>query len=160
MASTERLDRIDILILRNLQQNSNMTTKELAQRVSLSTTPVFERVKRLEREGYIKKYVAVLDMEKVNYGFVVFCNIKLRHINNSIANDFTEAISKIEQVTECYNISGDYDYMLKIHAANMKDYQHLVLDVLGKIDSIGDIQSNFVLDVNKYEVGYLLPDPS
>ena len=126
--------------------------------MNLSTTPVFERVRRMEKEGVIKKYVAVLDMEKINYGFVVFCNVKLKHINFQIANEFVTAINALPQVTECYNISGEFDYLLKIHAADMKDYQHFVLNVLGKIEYIGDIQSTFVMDTSKDEVGIQLPE--
>lgn len=153
-----KLDKTDYMILSALQRNSHLTTKELAQQVNLSTTPVFERVRRMEKEGVIKKYVAVLDMEKINYGFVVFCNVKLKHINFQIANDFVEAINALPQVTECYNISGEFDYLLKIHAADMKDYQHFVLNVLGKIEYIGDIQSTFVMDTSKDEVGIQLPE--
>ena len=153
----DKLDKIDFQILRCLQSDSSLTTKELAQKVNLSTTPVFERVKRLEREGYIKRYVAVLDMEKINYGFVVFCNVKLLHINSSVAHDFVNAINAIPQVSECYNTSGEFDYLLKIHAADMKDYQNFVLNVLGNIESIGDIQSVFVLDTTKQDVGCQLP---
>lgn len=153
-----KLDKTDYMILSALQRNSHLTTKELAQQVNLSTTPVFERVRRMEKEGVIKKYVAVLDMEKINYGFVVFCNVKLKHINFQIANEFVTAINALPQVTECYNISGEFDYLLKIHAADMKDYQHFILNVLGKIEYIGDIQSTFVMDTSKDEVDIQLPE--
>ncbi len=152
-----KLDKIDYMILSALQRNGHLTTKELSQQVNLSTTPVFERIKRMEKDGIIKKYVAVLNMEKINYGFLVFCNVKLKHINHQIANDFTSAINALPQVAECYNISGEFDYLLKVHAANMKDYQHFILNVLGRLDSVGDIQSTFVLDTSKEEVGYQLP---
>ena len=112
---TEKLDKVDLQILRTLQENARLTTKELAAQVSLSSTPVFERLKRLEREGYIKKYIAVLDADKLNQGFVVFCNVKLRRMNKDIAMEFTRIIQNIPEVTECYNISGSYDYLLKIH---------------------------------------------
>ena len=126
------LDKTDLQILRTLQENARLTTKELAARVSLSSTPVFERLKRLESGGYIKKYIAVLDAEKLNQGFVVFCSVKL---------------------TECYNISGSYDYLLKIHAPNMKYYQEFILNVLGTIDSLGSLESTFVMDEVKHEYG-------
>lgn len=153
-----KLDKIDLQILSIFQRNSNLTTKELAQLVNLSSTPVFERVKRMEKEGIIKRYVAIVDMEKINHGFIVLCNVKLSQINSQIASNFVNAIKDIPQVTECYNISGQFDFQLKIYAADMKDYQHFVLDVLGKIDGVGDIQSTFVLDTNKEEIGYVLPE--
>lgn len=150
---TEKLDKVDLQILRTLQENARLTTKELAAQVSLSSTPVFERLKRLEREGYIKKYIAVLDADKLNQGFVVFCNVKLRRMNKDIAMEFTRIIQNIPEVTECYNISGSYDYLLKIHAPNMKYYQEFIINVLGTIDSLGSLESMFVMDEMKHDYG-------
>ena len=150
---TEKLDKVDLQILRTLQENARLTTKELAAQVSLSATPVFERLKRLEREGYIKKYIAVLDADKLNQGFVVFCNVKLRRMNKDIAMEFTRIIQNIPEVTECYNISGSYDYLLKIHAPNMKYYQEFIINVLGTIDSLGSLESMFVMDEVKHDYG-------
>ena len=149
----DTLDKTDLQILRTLQENARLTTKELAARVSLSSTPVFERLKRLESGGYIKKYIAVLDAEKLNQGFVVFCSVKLRRLNRDIAAEFTRMIQDIPEVTECYNISGSYDYLLKIHAPNMKYYQEFILNVLGTIDSLGSLESTFVMDEVKHEYG-------
>ena len=150
---TEKLDKVDLQILRTLEENARLTTKELAAQVSLSSTPVFERLKRLEREGYIKKYIAVLDADKLNQGFVVFCNVKLRRMNKDIAMEFTRIIQNIPEVTECYNISGSYDYLLKIHAPNMKYYQEFIINVLGTIDSLGSLESMFVMDEVKHDYG-------
>lgn len=150
---TEKLDKVDLQILRTLQENARLTTKELAAQVSLSSTPVFERLKRLEREGYIKKYIVVLDADKLNQGFVVFCNVKLRRMNKDIAMEFTRIIQNIPEVTECYNISGSYDYLLKIHAPNMKYYQEFIINVLGTIDSLGSLESMFVMDEVKHDYG-------
>lgn len=150
---TEKLDKVDLQILRTLQENARLTTKELAAQVSLSSTPVFERLKRLEREGYIKKYIAVLDADKLNQGFVVFCNVKLRRMNKDIAMEFTRIIQNTPEVTECYNISGSYDYLLKIHAPNMKYYQEFITNVLGTIDSLGSLESMFVMDEVKHDYG-------
>ena len=86
------LDSTDLDILRYLQENARLTTKELAARVNLSTTPVFERLKRLERSGFIKKYVAVLDAEKLNLGFVVFCSVKLKQMSRDVARTFVSII--------------------------------------------------------------------
>ncbi|MCD8266032.1 MAG: Lrp/AsnC family transcriptional regulator, partial [Prevotellaceae bacterium] len=127
-------DKTDLSILSALQQNARLTIKEIAAAVHLSTTPVFERLKRLERGGFIKKYVALLDADKLGLGFVVFCNVKLRRINQAIATDFTERIKAIPQVTECYNVSGNFDYLLKVRANDMKAYQEFLFNVLGAID--------------------------
>ena len=150
MDTFDKLDKVDLQILRTLQENARLTTKELAARVSLSSTPVFERLKRLESGGYIKKYIAVLDAEKLNQGFVVFCSVKL---NRDIAAEFTRIIQDIPEVTECYNISGSYDYLLKIHAPNMKYYQEFILNVLGTIDSLGSLESPFVMAEVKHRYG-------
>ncbi len=149
----DTLDKTDLQILRTLQNNSKLTTKELAAQVNLSTTPVFERLKRLESGGYIKKYVAILDAEKLNFGFVVFCNVKLKRLNRDIAAAFTRIIQDIPEVAECYNISGEYDYLLKIHAPDMKYYQEFILNVLGTIDSLGSLRSTFVMAEIKHSYG-------
>ena len=153
MEKTELLDAVDMEILRALQKNARLTTKELAAMVNLSTTPVFERVKRLEQRGYIKSYVAVLDAEKLGRGFVVFCSVKMRRIGREIAEDFARVVRSIPEVTECYNISGSYDYLLKIHAPNMKYYQEFVLNILGNIDHLGSLESTFVMDEIKHDFG-------
>ena len=140
------LDAIDLQILRALQENARLTTKELAGRVNLSTTPVFERMKRLEREGFIKQYVAVLDAEKLGRGFTVFCSVKLKQMSRGVARDFISVVRDIPQVAECYNISGEYDYLLKIQAPDMKYYNEFIINVLGNIDAIGSILSSFVMD--------------
>lgn len=153
MEKTELLDAVDMEILRALQKNARLTTKELAAMVNLSTTPVFERVKRLEQRGYVKGYVAVLDAEKIGRGFVVFCSVKMRRIGREIAEDFARVVRNIPEVTECYNISGSYDYLLKIHAPNMKYYQEFVLNILGNIDHLGSLESTFVMDEIKHDFG-------
>ena len=149
----DTLDQTDLKILRIMQQNARLTNKELAAQVNLSTTPVFERLKRLERNGYIKKYVAVLDADKLNRGFIVFCNVKMSRLSKEIARDFMERMLNIPEVTECYNISGQFDYLLKIHAPDMRYYQQFVLNVLGTIENLGSLESTFVMDTLKLEYG-------
>lgn len=152
----DSLDKIDLAILRTLQQNARLTIKELAAEVQLSSSPVYERLKRLETRGYIKKYIAVVDAEKLNQGFVVFCNVKMNSLNRDIANQFASIIQNIPQVSECYNVSGKFDYLLKIHAPNMRYYQEFVLNVLGTIEYLGSLESTFVMDEIKHEYGITL----
>ena len=147
------LDDIDIQILKTLQKNAKLTTKELADAVHLTPTPVFERQKRLEKRGYIKKYVAILDPEKLNQGLLVFCKVKLKQINHEIADAFVRKIMRIPEVTECYNTSGAYDYLLKVRAQDMKRYQEFVLNKLGDIDTVGSIESTFVMSEVKQNYG-------
>ena len=150
------IDEIDIKILRALQEDARQTTKELAAKVNLSTTPVFERLKRLEREDYIRQYVAILDAEKLDLGFEVYCSVKLKQMSRDVARDFTRMIRQIPQVAECYNISGEYDYLLKIRARNMKQYNDFIINTLGTLDTIGSIQSSFVMDEIKHSYALYL----
>lgn len=140
-----RLDATDIEILRQLQNNSRLTIKELASLVHLSSTPTFERLKRLEQAGFIEKYVAVLDADKLNCGFVAFCNIKMKQHTYENSMRIMEAVQSINEIAECYNVSGDYDFMLKIYAENMKAYQNFILRILGDLDCIGSLSSSFVI---------------
>ena len=147
------LDETDMQLLRTLQKNAKLTTKELAEAVHLTPTPVFERQKRLERLGYIRRYVAVLDPEKLGQGLLVFCKVKLKQINHEIADTFVRRIQRIPEVTECYNTSGNYDYLLKVRTASMKQYQEFLLTKLGDIDSVASIESTFVMSELKQSYG-------
>lgn len=146
-----RLDQKDTDILRALQQNARLTNKELAAKVHLSTTPTYERVKRLERLGFIKQYATILNAEKLNRGFAVFCSIKLRRLNSDAAIAFTQLVCQVPEVTECYNISGAFDYLLRIQAPDMRSYQQLLLHVIGRHDNIASIESTFVMEEVKHE---------
>jgi Lrp/AsnC family leucine-responsive transcriptional regulator/Lrp/AsnC family transcriptional regulator len=141
----KELDETDLLLLKILADNSKHTNKELAALVNLSPSPVFERMKRLESSGYIKKYVAILDAEKFNHGFIVFCNIRLKQHDKKIGHRFVKDILNIDEVVECYNVSGDYDFILKVYARDMKHYQDFVFNKLGSVESIGSTHSTFVM---------------
>ncbi len=148
----EGIDATDIKLLKLLQENSNRTVKELATLVNLSPTPVFERIKHLEKEGYIKKYMAILSHEKLNKGVVVFCHIRLKHHNADYRSQFMQVIAGIDEITECYNISGEYDFMLKICAQSMDHYKDFVINILGVEESIGSLQSVFVMEEVKHNI--------
>ena len=148
------LDAIDIQILRILQDNSRLTTKELAQKIHLSVTPTYERQRRLERMGYIKGYVAVLDANKMERGFMVLCNVSMKQINKQIANNFCVTVGTWNEVTECYNISGDGDYLLKVCVSSMQKYQQFILDKLGDFPYISRVRSFFVMDTLKLTYGF------
>ena len=139
------LDETDILILRELQDDGHLTIKELSQRVHLSVSPVYERVRRLEREGFIKRYVAVLVPEKLGCGFLAFCYLKMKQHSHENAVQIMERVQNIPEIAECYNISGDFDFLLKIYVRNMKQYQEFVMRILGDIPAIGSLNSSFVL---------------
>ncbi|MBO7580096.1 MAG: Lrp/AsnC family transcriptional regulator [Bacteroidaceae bacterium] len=148
------LDEIDLQILRIVQDNSRLTTKELAQKIHLSVTPTYERQRRLERMGYIKGYVAVLDANKMERGFMVFCNVSMKQINKQIANGFSETVATWNEVTECYNISGDGDYLLKVCVSSMQKYQQFILEKLGEFPYISQVRSFFVMDTLKLTYGF------
>ncbi len=140
------LDDTDLKILKALQQNAKLTTKELADKVNLSTSPTFDRLKRLEREGYIEKYVAVLNAKKAGNGIIVLCNISLKRRNKEYGENFIQEIQKIEEVTDCYNTSGDYDFMMKIYVRDMEHYRNLVFNTLGTMECIDKLHSIFVIE--------------
>lgn len=150
---THQLDKTDLRLLKILQGNGRISIKELAQRVHLSPTPVFDRVRRLESSGVIERYTAVLNAAKLGQGFIVFCSVKLRRMGKDIAHDFVERVKDIPEVAECYNISGEFDYLLKIYAPDMQYYNEFCINVLGTIESLGSIQSSFVMNPVKTSVG-------
>ena len=145
MATQETLDEIDIKLLKLLQQNSRLTINELAARVHLSPSPTFERQKRLEREGYIKRYSAVVDHHKLGNYVIVLCNIRLKQHTHDLIQQFMDIVQTIDQVTECYNTTGDYDFLIKVYARDMKAYQDFMLNTLGNIDCIGSLHSIIVI---------------
>lgn len=152
---TDKLDKTDILILKALQENGRITIKDLALKVHLSPTPVFDRVHRLEDEGYIQRYTAILSPSRLGRGFIVYCSVRLRRMGKDIANDFIAKVKDIPEVAECYNISGDFDFLLKIYAPDMKYYNDFLINTLGTIDSLGSVQSQFVM--NEVKNSYGLP---
>ena len=140
-----QLDATDVAILKILQEDATLSTRQIAQRVNLSPTPVFERIRRLRSEGYIRKVAAVLDEEKLGCSFVAFCYIKMQQHTFENARKIMEAVQKIDEIAECYNVSGDYDFLMKVYVSSMKEYQEFVLRILGELDCIGGLNSCFVM---------------
>ncbi|TRX71978.1 Lrp/AsnC family transcriptional regulator [Carboxylicivirga sp. M1479] len=139
------LDETDKKLLMLLQQNAKMTTKQLAHHLNLSTTPVFERIKRLERNGVIEKYVAIINKEKVGKELVAFCNVSLKQHAHDVIREFESEIAKLPEVIECHHIAGMFDYTLKIITKNMDTYHHFVYNKLASVNNIGNVQSSFVM---------------
>ncbi len=146
----ENLDNTDLQILKQLQADSTISIKELAAKLFLTATPVYERIKRLEREGYITKYVALLNKEKLNRSMIVFCNVRLKEHAKNVGANFVKDIVALPEIIECYNIAGDYDFMLKILVADMASYQDFVMNKLSTIENIGNTQSVFVMGEIKH----------
>lgn len=149
MNNNETLDETDRKILRILQCNSDLTVKELAAKLHLSTSPTFERQKQLERDGYIERYMAVVNPHKVGNGIMVLCNIRLKQHSQELIQEFMNVVQNLEEITECYNTSGDYDFLIKVYAHDMKSYQQFMLNTLGTINCIGSLHSIFVIDETK-----------
>ena len=149
MNNNENLDETDRKILRILQRNSDLTVKELAAKLHLSTSPTFERQKRLERDGYIERYMAVVNPHKAGNGIMVLCNIRLKQHSQELIQEFMDVVQNLEEITECYNTSGDYDFLIKVYAHDMKSYQQFMLNTLGTINCIGSLHSIFVIDETK-----------
>ncbi|HRH99981.1 MAG TPA: Lrp/AsnC family transcriptional regulator [Saprospiraceae bacterium] len=139
------LDDIDFHILRIFQQDAYVSIKDLAQKIDLSFTPTYERVKKLREEGYIKKYVALCDREKLGFGIMVYCNIVLKEQSKKALLNFERDIAKLPQVLEIYAISGNYDYMLKILAQDITDYNNFIVNKIAELPNIGQYHSFFVM---------------
>ncbi|HMP94535.1 MAG TPA: Lrp/AsnC family transcriptional regulator [Phnomibacter sp.] len=143
------LDDRDLAILKLLQQNAHYTVRQIAAAINLSTTPVHDRIKRLEDLGVIKQYVTLLNAQLVNKGLKVICYVSLKQHSKQAGARFIEAILQMPEVVECYNISGEFDFMLKIVAQDMNSYYDFHVNRLGEIENIGHIQSVFVMGVIK-----------
>ncbi|MBT8264557.1 MAG: Lrp/AsnC family transcriptional regulator [Muriicola sp.] len=151
-----KLDDTDKKLLRFLQEDCKKTTKEYAQLLGLSTTAVYERIKRLEKTGVIKKYVALVDKKKTNKDFTVLCHVKLiQHIKEYVLQ-FEREVQKLEEVSECFHVSGDYDYILKIHVTDMVAYRDFMVTKLTALNNIGSTQSSFMINEVKNTTAVLL----
>lgn len=143
------LDEKDLAILRLLQENAKMTVRELARAVHLSTTPVHERIRRMEESGVIRQYVTLVDHRLVGKDLIVICYVSLKEHNKKAGVHFIDAIMEMTEVTECYNISGEFDFMLKVAVANMDVYYDFHVNKLSQIENVGHVQSVFVMGILK-----------
>ena len=138
-------DATDNKILMLLQEDSTQTTKQISAKLKLSVTAIYERIKKLEREGAIDKYVAVLNQKIVNKGFVVFCHLKLIQHTKEYLTRFEQEVKRLTEVMECYHVSGDYDYILKIYVADMEEYREFMVTKLTTLQHIGSTHSTFMI---------------
>jgi len=143
------LDDKDMAILRLLQQNARITVKEISDTIHLSTTPVHERIKRMEDTGVIKQYATLVDHAKVKRGLMVICYVSLKQHNKNAGLKFIKAIQEMNEVIECYNISGEFDFMLKVVAENMDAYYDFHVNKLSQVENMGHLQSVFVMGIIK-----------
>ena len=145
-----KLDTLDLSILKLLQKNSKLTNKALSTHLSLSVTAVYERIKKLEKTGIIKGYVALLSKEMLDQSFVAFCHVKLIQHTQDNVKQFEREVIKIDEVLECYHLSGDYDYLLKVHVKDMESYRKFMIEKLTNLNHIGSTHSMFMINEVKH----------
>jgi Lrp/AsnC family leucine-responsive transcriptional regulator len=150
------LDAIDKKLLFLLQSDSKKTTKELSLKLNLSVTAVYERIKKLEREGIIDRYVVLVNRSKVQKGFVVFCHLKLMQHTKEFISQFEKEVVELNEVLECFHVSGDYDYILKICVKDMEEYREFMVTKLTTLQHIGSTHSTFMIGEVKNTTAYIL----
>jgi DNA-binding Lrp family transcriptional regulator len=140
-----KIDNIDKSILKLLQNDCKLTIKEIANKLNLTPTPIFERIKRLEKEEYIMAYKAVVNRKKIGLSLLIFCNISLNQHEATFIAKFEKDIQHFTEVIECYHIGGMFDYLIKVVVEDMDTYQYFVAKKLASIENIGQVQSSFVM---------------
>jgi len=145
------LDKIDCEILRLMQNNSRITNSELADKVNLSPSPCLRRVRQLEESGAIQRYVTLLDPSMVGLPISVFVRVSLEKQNNDNLKIFEDAIDSYPEVMECYLMTGDADYLLRVVLADLESYEHFLRDKLTMIPGVSNIQSSFALKQVRYK---------
>ena len=149
-------DEIDKKLLLFLQEDSKHTTKELSYKLGLSVTAVYERIRKMENIGVISKYVAILDRQKINRNFIVLCHVKLTQHKKEYVLQFEKEIMNLQEVTECFHVSGDYDYILKIGVKDMEDYRNFMLSKLTTLQHIASTHSSFMISEVKNTTAIVL----
>jgi len=144
------MDQIDLKILEHLQTDAKITAKDLASRLSLSATPIYERIRKLEKQGIIKRYVAILDPEMLGRSLVVFLNLTIKEHNMEARNKLLKKLTDMDEITELYHTSGTYDFVAKVRFSNIKEYKEFLVNKVASVENISDIESHIVLEEIKY----------
>ncbi|MBK7182207.1 MAG: Lrp/AsnC family transcriptional regulator [Bacteroidetes bacterium] len=147
----EKLDKLDKQILKLLQKDCSLNTKQIADKVGLTITPTYERIKRMEKTGVIQNYVALLNKEKVGKSLMIFCNVSLQLHSKPLLKRFEQTVVKFDEVMECYHTAGTFDYLLKVVATDMNNYQDFITNKLAALENISHVQSSFVMTEVKYK---------
>ena len=151
-----KIDPIDIKILEKLQNNAMVTAKELASEMSLTTTPIYERIKKLQNSGIIKKYVALLDANLIGKSITVFINITIKDHHSTKRDEFVIQMKKLSSVMEFYHTSGSFDFLAKVRFSNIQEFRNFLVNELSSIYNISDIESQIVLEEIKYSTRIIL----
>ncbi|WP_066013939.1 Lrp/AsnC family transcriptional regulator [Endozoicomonas atrinae] len=144
------MDKIDRNILRELQEDTTPSLAELAEKVSLSPTPCWKRIKRLEAEGYITRRVALVNPEKVGLGVSVFVHIKTRHHNSEWLASFGKVVASYPEIAECYRMSGEYDYLLRVVVKDIQSFDRFYKELVNTVEGLTDVTSSFAMEQMKY----------
>jgi DNA-binding Lrp family transcriptional regulator len=152
-----QFDATDVLILQLLQHDARLTNKEIADKTGKSVTPIYERIRRLEAEGVIEKYIALLNKDKIGRSLIAYTNVQLKEHSKSMLKAFEKAIVQIEEVMECMHLTGTHDYLLKIAVADMHEYHDFLTNKLAALPNIGTVQSGFVLNEVKRSLAFPIP---
>lgn len=147
-----QLDEKDMAILKLLQENAKITIREIADKIHLSTTPVHERIRKMEQNGTIEKYTTLLNRKKIGKGLLVICYVSLREHSKAEGVKFISLIERMNEVIECYSISGEFDFLLKVAVQDMDAYYDFHINKLGQTENVGHVQSVFVMGVVKETV--------
>jgi Lrp/AsnC family leucine-responsive transcriptional regulator len=146
-----KLDSLDKKILKLLKNNAKLSSKELAAEIGLTLTPTYERVKRLENNGFIKSYTIKIDKEKIGKNLRVLCNVSLKSHALEFLNTFEEKVVKLKEISSCFHIAGNFDYLLLIEVKDMEEYSVFLKEKLASIPHIAQVQSSFVMKTLKEE---------
>jgi Lrp/AsnC family leucine-responsive transcriptional regulator len=153
----QSLDQTDIRILQILQDNARLTNKEIGEKLNKTATPIFERIKRLQEQGYIKGYVAILDHKKIDRSVMAFTHVQIRDHSHDNLLKFIDGVCAFDDVQECYQMSGDYDFLLRVAVKDLDSYQDFLMNKLFKVVPLGSVQTTFVLKEAKRETRFSLP---
>lgn len=150
------MDATDLKILKILQEDAFIPAKKIAEQMSLTTTPIYERIKKLQKIGIIKKYVALLDADLVGKGIIVFMNITIKDHHADKRNEFVKDMEKLKSVIEFYHTSGSFDFLVKVRFSNLKSFRDFLVNEVSSIHNISDIESQIVLEEIKYSTKVIL----
>ncbi|MBI1836911.1 MAG: Lrp/AsnC family transcriptional regulator [Flavobacteriia bacterium] len=151
-----KIDATDIKLINLLQEDCKQPIKELSEKLNLSVAPIHDRIKKLEKAGIIKRYVAIVNLELINKPLINYCSVSIVKHHSDVFEEFTKAVREMDEVLECYYVSGNYDYLLKIISSDMTDYQDFILNKLSKLEHIANINTQFVMKHVKFKTSVRL----
>lgn len=154
-----KLDALDRKILRLVQEDGALTNLDLAGKIGLTPAPTLERVRRLEREGFVRRYVALCDQKKLGKPVTAFVSVILESHKLRTAVGFQRAVTQLPEVLECHHIAGDEDYLLKVVASSPDEYERFVLEKLTRVSGIEKVKTIFVLSSSKLETAIPVAEP-